>query len=118
MAVHGNVEIGRWLVGVEIVESVLVDLEPVTRVEAQGAMIGKISVRQSDNGALPGLHAAGQVEIVVIAVPEETGFRDIAFGERGWRYDRRQPAFRLAARELPVDVDAPVDECLFFLRIE
>src|SRR5581483_6435770 len=76
MAMHGDVEISRRFVRVEIIERILVDLEPVARVGAQHAMIGEIRVREGHQHTLPGVDAKRKIDVVVGAIPKETGFGD------------------------------------------
>jgi hypothetical protein len=83
VAVDGDVEIGRRLVGVEVVERVLVDVIPITRVAAQHAVVGEIGMRKRDDRARSNVHAKRQIDVVVIAVPEKALFGDDRLGVIG-----------------------------------
>ena len=115
MAMHRDVEIGHRLVGVEIVERVLVHIVPVPRVAAQHAMIGEIRMRQRHQLAMLGVDAERQIDVVVVAVPQQAGLRDELFGVGGRGQHWAQPAFRRRARQLLEYADALGDDRALFV---
>ena len=77
MAVHGDVQISRRLVMIEIIERILVHVVPIPGIAAENTMVGEIRMRQRHEGARADLNAERQVDMVVIAVPEKAFFRDV-----------------------------------------